>query len=162
MALTKSLNGVEYRHDREFCMEGRSADCKIKHLEMIEAVIGRMGSNSFKLKGWAVTLISIAGAFSAQGDDKRCFLLAFVPLVSFWLLDAYYLQIERKYRVLFEHVSSLSEDSVDFDMDVRHIACKNQAEAHRCRYRACVFSRTEAWFYGGIAVLMLLFYGLAV
>lgn len=139
-------------------MEECSVDCKIKHLEMIEAVIGRMGSNSFKLKGWAVTLISIAGALSAQGNDKRCFLLAFVPLVSFWLLDAYYLQIERKYRGLFKHVISLSEDSIDFDMDVRHLVCKNPEQAHRWRYCACVFSRTEAWFYGGIAVVMLLFY----
>ena len=31
---------------------------KIKHLEMIQAVIVRMGNNSFLLKGWSVTLIS--------------------------------------------------------------------------------------------------------
>lgn len=31
---------------------------KIKHPEMIESIIERMGSNSFKLKGWAVTLVS--------------------------------------------------------------------------------------------------------
>jgi len=29
---------------------------KIKHLEMIEAVIERMAKNSFQLKGWAMTL----------------------------------------------------------------------------------------------------------
>jgi len=31
---------------------------KIKHLEMIQGVINRMASNSFALKGWAVTLVS--------------------------------------------------------------------------------------------------------
>lgn len=31
---------------------------KIKHPEMIESIIERMGSNSFQLKGWAVTLVS--------------------------------------------------------------------------------------------------------
>ena len=40
---------------------------KIKHLEMIEAVIERMGNNSFQLKGWAVTLVGIIGGLSAQG-----------------------------------------------------------------------------------------------
>lgn len=31
-------------------------DNKLKHLELIQGVINRMASNSFKLKGWAVTL----------------------------------------------------------------------------------------------------------
>ena len=30
-------------------------DNKIKHLEMIEAIIERMANNSFLLKGWAIT-----------------------------------------------------------------------------------------------------------
>ena len=33
-------------------------EIKIRHLEMIQAVITRMASNSFMLKGWAVTLIA--------------------------------------------------------------------------------------------------------
>jgi len=139
-------------------MDGNSCDCKIKHLEMIEAVIGRMGSNSFKLKGWAVALISLVGTISTQANDKRCFLLAFVPLLSFWLLDAWYLRTERKYRVLFKRVIELSNDSIDFDMDVRNIACKDHAEVRCIRYRNCLFSKTEFWFYGGIAVTMFLFY----
>ena len=32
-------------------------DNKIKHLEMVQDVIKRMASNSFILKGWAVTLV---------------------------------------------------------------------------------------------------------
>jgi len=135
-----------------------SCDCKIKYLEMIEAVIGRMGSNSFKMKGWAVTLVSIVGTISTQGDDKRCLLLAFVPLLAFWLLDAWYLQVERKYRVLFQQVAARPADRIDFEMDVRKIVCKDHAEARRIRYRNCLFSRTEFWFYGGIATTMFLFY----
>ena len=70
---------------------------KIKHLEMIENVIQRMAGNSFHLKGWAVTIVGIIGGFSANMCDKRFFVLAFVPLVMFWFLDAFYLQLERKY-----------------------------------------------------------------
>ena len=40
---------------------------KMKHLEMIEGVIERMGNNSFQLKGWAVTLVALVGALAAQG-----------------------------------------------------------------------------------------------
>ena len=37
-------------------------DKKINHLQMIQGVISRMASNSFALKGWAVTLV--AGIFA--------------------------------------------------------------------------------------------------
>ena len=39
---------------------------KIKHLEMIEAVIERMAKNSFQLKGWAMTLVAAVGALASQ------------------------------------------------------------------------------------------------
>ena len=47
------------------------AEKKMKHLEMIEGVIERMGNNSFQLKGWAVTLVALVGALASQGSDKR-------------------------------------------------------------------------------------------
>ena len=33
-------------------------DKKLKHLELVQSVINRMASNSFMLKGWAVTLVA--------------------------------------------------------------------------------------------------------
>ena len=71
---------------------------------MVQAIIQRMANNSFQLKGWAVTLIGIIGALSTQEDDKRFFLLAFIPLLAFWGLDAFYLQLERKYTTLYKNV----------------------------------------------------------
>ena len=77
---------------------------RIKHLEMIENIIERMGSNSFQLKGWAVALVSIVGALAAKETDRKFFLLAFIPLVAFWFIDSYYLQSERKYKHLYKIV----------------------------------------------------------
>ena len=88
---------------------------KMKHLEMIEGVIDRMGSNSFQLKGWAVTLVALVGALSAQGSDKRFILIAFIPLIAFWFLDAYYLQMERKYEILYKCVSEKSESEIELE-----------------------------------------------
>lgn len=126
---------------------------KIKHLEMIESIIERMGSNSFQLKGWAVTLVSIIGALAARETDRRFFLLAFIPLIAFWAIDAYYLQCERKYKELYKQVRTKKEEDIDFDMTTENI--------HACRicYWKCVWSNTEAWFYGSIslAVLVLAF-----
>ncbi len=130
-------------------MEKETIENKIKHLEMIESIIERMGSNSFQLKGWAVTLVTVIGAWAATGSDKRFFILAFIPLIAFWAIDAFYLQSERKYKELYKQVRSKREEEIDFDMDTSTIKTK------RTGYWKCLFSRTEVWFYGAITVAVL-------
>ena len=135
-------------------MDNNACEKKMKHLEMVEGIIERMGNNSFQLKGWAVTLVSIIGALSAQGSDRRFFLLSFLPLVAFWLLDSFYLQKERKYRILYNIISIKEEKNIDFNMDTRNIDMSGK-EASRICYFKCLFSITEVLFYGVIAVAVL-------
>ena len=66
-------------------------DKKLKHLEMVQGVINRMASNSFMLKGWAVTLVAGIFALAGKDTDKLYFLVSYVPVIVFWGLDAYYL-----------------------------------------------------------------------
>lgn len=134
----------------------------MKHLEMIEGVIERMGNNSFQLKGWAVSLVALVGALAAQGSDKRFFLLAFIPLLAFWFLDSFYLQMERKYKVLYKLVSKKNENEIDFNMDTHSINYSDD-EAKRICFCSCLFSNTEWAFYliiagvvGGLALILLL------
>ena len=121
-------------------------DKKIKHLEMIEGVIERMGNNSFQLKGWTVTLVALVGALAAQGSDKRFFLIAFIPLFAFWFLDSYYLQLERKYEVLYKRVANKEEANIDFNLDINEIEYTEE-EMKRIDYWKCVLSKTECTFY---------------
>lgn len=83
---------------------------KIRHLEMIENVINRLANNSFLIKGWAVTLAAAVVALSGKGNVA----LAFLPIVSFWILDGYFLRQERLFRSLYEHVRT--DPSTDFSM----------------------------------------------
>jgi hypothetical protein len=75
-----------------------------KHLEFIQAAISRMASNSFLLKGWTVTLT--AGLFAlAAKDAKPAFaVIALLPALAFWGLDAYYLRCERLFRALYDEL----------------------------------------------------------
>ena len=43
--------------------------------------------------------------------------LAYFPLISFWVLDGYFLWQERLFRSLYDHVRLLNEDQIDFSMD---------------------------------------------
>lgn len=126
---------------------------KIKHLEMIEKIIVRMAKNCFQLKGWAMTLVALVGALAAQGSDKRFIILAFVPVFGFWILDSFYLQQERRYRLLYKNVAAKAEDDIDFNMDAG-LAIGTTVEMARLCFFKCMFSVSEIWFYPLIAVVI--------
>jgi hypothetical protein len=121
-----------------------------KSLDYIQNIIDRQASNSFKIKGWAVTLVVVALLFRS---NKYQFLSAFVPLVGFWYLDAYYLRQERMFRKLYSwmveeqpetRVEKFTMDQDQFDDDVDNIL-------------SLMTSDTLAWFYGIIALLLVLY-----
>jgi hypothetical protein len=74
----------------------------LKHLEFVQAVITRMGSNSFLLKGWNVTLAAGLFALAAKDSNPTFAVVALLPAVVFWGLDAYYLRQERLFRELYD------------------------------------------------------------
>jgi hypothetical protein len=77
---------------------------RIKHMEMIQAVVSRLGNNSFVVKGWAITVAGAFFAFSVSRDEPGIALAGLLPVVAFYAVDAYYLQSERLFRVLFDQV----------------------------------------------------------
>ncbi|MFL6261646.1 MAG: hypothetical protein ACJ76Y_18270 [Thermoanaerobaculia bacterium] len=89
---------------------------KRKHLDLLQGVISRMASNSFLLKGWSVTLASALFGLSAKDAEPKLALLALLPILVFWGLDAYYLGYERQFRVLYTKAIDLSNPATDFTM----------------------------------------------
>lgn len=127
---------------------------KIKHIEMIETIIERMAKNSFQLKGWSMTLIAFVGAISAHGSDKRFILLAFIPIIGFWILDSFYLQQERKYKLLYKNVIAKNENQIDFNLDTRLVTGTIEEMKRLCVCK-CMFSITEICFYPVIAAALI-------
>lgn len=81
---------------------------QLKHLEFIQAIITRMNSNSFQLKGWAITIVSALLALYASSSNVTYIFIAIAPTVLFWFLDTYYLQQERKFRGVYDDAVALS------------------------------------------------------
>jgi hypothetical protein len=98
--------------DRMSAMENKQ-----KHLEFIQAAVGRMASNLFLLKGWTITLIAALFALSAKESNVAYFYIAYLPAFLFWGLDGYFLSQERRFRSLYDHVRKLEEDEIDFSLD---------------------------------------------
>lgn len=121
---------------------------KIKHLEMIQLVITRMASNSFLIKGWAVTLVSALFALAAAGSKFEFILICYFALPVFWLLDGYYLFQERLYRGLFDAVRGKKEDDIDFSMNaITYASDKNS-------WVGSIISATLLIFYGGTLAIV--------
>lgn len=117
---------------------------RIKHLEMVQAVVSRMASNSFWLKGWSVTLLAAILALAAKDAQPCIALLAAVPVLVFWLLDAYFLRQERMYRKLYDYVRLHRSEDVDFSLDATRFAGEVRGLA------GVMFSVTLYWFYAGL------------
>ena len=58
-------------------------------------------------------------SFSVSGTIIRRITL--IPLIVFWILDAYYLMLERKFRALYDDVRLKGEKDVDFNMNFNEI-----------------------------------------
>lgn len=125
-------------------------DNKKTHMEMIQGIINRMAGNSFSLKGWAVTLVAGIFALAGKETDKMYFIIAYVPIIVFWFLDAYYLLQERLYRALYNKVRMMKEEEIDFNMNTSIDELKSEKNT----YVSSLFSKTEFWFYVPLALLV--------
>lgn len=121
-----------------------NGDDRRKHLEFVQAVITRLSTNSFLLKGWSVTVAVAAYSFSAQRMSWPVALLGLLAAFAFWLLDGYFLWQERLFRRLYD---AARQGRVDvYGMD------KN-AYSRRERRSGALFSMTLVLLYGANAVV---------
>jgi len=69
--------------------------------------------------------------------------LAYLPVITFWMLDGYYLYQERLYRKLYSHVRKLDSNDIDFDMNATTFKGKDGAS-----WAKSVISKTMLMFHG--------------
>jgi len=129
---------------------------QVKHLEMIQAVIERMGNYSFLIKGWSVTLVAAIFALTSRDIPKMFVLLAFFPALVFWILDGFYLWQERLFRSLYDHVRRLNENQIDFSMDTSPVSKEKVYGKPNTCFRA-IFSRSVFPFHAGVIIAIIAF-----
>ena len=124
-------------------------DKKLKHLEMIQGVVNRLANNSFMLKGWSVMIVAALLALSAATQEKiALMLIAFIPLLVFWILDGYFLLQERLFREIYNHIIKKDEKEIDFVMNPGDFI------AGRNTWIRSIFSITLLVFYGSLIITM--------
>lgn len=129
---------------------------KIGHLNMIQEIITRMGNNSFSLKQWAVGIMIAIYAFAGENSHKAV-IVTIIPLVVFWILDSYYLMIERKFRCLYDEVRKKEEKNIDFNMNFNSVRVNMKNVSKYCLVKVA-FSKTILPFYLVCIVTTLIIY----
>lgn len=128
-----------------------------KEIDLIQGCINRMASNSFMLKGWAVSIVAVVLALADKDInlDFLC-LVVLIPLISFWYLDAFFLYTEKLYRKMYEWVikerPNANNDRM-YDLNPHRFKdelkiVKNGVETGKLETEWTVMhSKTLRWFY---------------
>ena len=117
-----------------------------KEIDLLQGCINRMAQNSFMLKGWALTVLAGVTAFTKGENFSEPITLVcgtIVPFLCFWILDAFFLHTERKYRRMYENMLAMRKNNIidgQFELNPKKIDigcfCKT------------LFSLTLSVFYG--------------
>jgi|ERR1035438_655764 hypothetical protein len=130
---------------------------KRKHLEFIQNIITRMNANSFVIKGWSVTLVSALFALAADKSNLKFVLVAYIPVIVFWILDAFFLSQEKQYRALYKQVAAKNEKDIDFNLNASTFNSEGRG------WFCSIFTKTLIPFHGALlSVLALVTVGLVV
>ena len=122
-----------------------------EHLKIIQAVISRLASNSFLIKGLSLTLIVAGMVLIAMKDLEKPYLVfpLLFPVLVFWFLDGYFLWQERLFRKIYDEVRIQSD--TDYNMGVE----RHKPEVRQLR---ATFSTTLMLFYlVEVAIVVFLF-----
>lgn len=77
----------------------------IAHLNMLQAIITRLASNSVQCKTWCLAIVSALFGFAGAMKSDAILAAAIIPIAIFGLVDAAYLAREKAYRELFNSLA---------------------------------------------------------
>jgi hypothetical protein len=118
---------------------------RIKHLEMIQAVVARLAKEAALIRGWSLTVAAGFYAYSAEAASWPVAVVGMFAILVFWVLNAYYLHTERRFRCLFNRARSERDNVPLFSMDA---GCENPGAPAKT-----LVSLTLLLFYGLLLVV---------
>lgn len=128
------------------------------YISLLQESINRMASNSANCKTWLLTLVAAILALQLTREELRNILwVALGLIVLFYVLDSYYLGLERKFRSLeksfVEAVKQNETDDLPDDIYSFNIKSMNDKRSTTC---SALWSSSTWPFYGILFLAVLL------
>ena len=90
-----------------------------KEIDLIQSCINMQSRNSFIVKGWMITLLTVIIALLPKTFDIRLLcILGIVITLCFWYLDGFFLKTEKLYRWKYEWVIKNRYENDNFFYDL--------------------------------------------
>ena len=81
------------------------------HIATLQGIISRMANYSVNIKTWCITLLTGVIVVLIEKQSSNYSWIGCIPITLFYLLDCYYLGLERCFRGVYdEFIKSLSTD----------------------------------------------------
>ncbi len=132
------------------------------YIELLQDVINRMAGNSANCKTWLLTIVAAVITFTATKDLPKVVLLMLMGIdVLFYLLDVFYLYLERKFRLIErKFVAGQTPNKITMEDLLYSFGVKEEVSCCEkvSNYFKAVISFSTWPFYGGILVILLVFY----
>jgi hypothetical protein len=81
-------------------------------------------------------------ALAAKDSNKDYVLVSYIVIPVFWVLDGFFISMERRYRDLYQEVINKPQDKIDFNMDTSNFNKGNRT------WLCGIFSKTLIPYYG--------------
>jgi diadenosine tetraphosphate (Ap4A) HIT family hydrolase len=119
-----------------------------KHLDLLSAAINRMAGSSTAAKGWSITLAGTAFGVALVRDSWPFLALGTLVLLAFAVLDARYLNNERRARRVYNEVA---DDNSTVPMSLKGLA--TDTGPSRWWWPSRYISWSVLYFYGPLALV---------
>lgn len=121
-------------------------EMRMKHLELVQNAVTRMGANSAALKGYCMAIVAALIALAGAIDKPKVLFLGLPIVFVFAVLDAAYLSLERGFR---NHYNDLRLTALDTAPDF------NVITSGQAKLLSAFSSWSVAGFYGSAAIILI-------
>lgn len=97
------------------------------HLQLYQNILARMANNSSSVKTWCVTVVSAILVLLIDREEESALPLAMIPVSLFFVLDVYYLSLEKRFRWSYNHfVKNLHRENGNSEIKLFEIVSDKQ------------------------------------
>lgn len=127
------------------------------YLSMLQGIINRMAGNSASCKTWTVTLVTALLVLVLEKDIQLPNpYLCLIPIALLFLLDCYYLGLERiTIGIQTDFLSSLSKDPEMYKNQLYDVSKLGSKKLQMCKTIGAMLSFSIVPFYGLVVVIVL-------
>lgn len=87
------------------------------HIDMLQGIISRMAKNSASCKSWAIPMVTAIVTLALEKGILPT-KVAYIPVGLFYILDCYYLGLERKFKDRLRDFIIKINEGKDVDKDI--------------------------------------------